>query len=114
MSETITLTQLKANVAVAISATQTTAAGSQTQMIGPTISASKQLLNGKMAATTAVSYLSNMLNGTSNGNILNTRAGLNYNIGKHHNATLNVAYTSRMLAATTSELIANMAYTFSF
>jgi len=114
LSETITLTQLKANVAVAISATQTTAAGSQTQMIGPTISASKQLLNGKMAATTAVSYLSNMLNGTSNGNILNTRAGLNYNIGKHHNATLNVAYTSRMLAATTSELIANMAYTFSF
>lgn len=114
LSETMTLTKLKANVAMALSATQTTVSGSQTQMIGPTLSASKQLLKGKMAATTAVSYLSNLLNGDSNGNILNTRAGLNYNIGKHHNATFNVAYTSRMLAETTSELIANMAYTLSF
>ncbi|MEM9337884.1 MAG: hypothetical protein AAGA66_04095 [Bacteroidota bacterium] len=111
----------KMNVSVAANYNKNDAPGMVTETIGPSLSASKSLMENKANVSASLSWNQSRTNGISNGSVTSFRIGGRYLLKERHNLNLNVTTVNRSFPeneATVNtdytELTATLGYSYSF
>lgn len=114
---TFTINKIKLSTNLSYSYNKSIAAGSETDLTGPTLGLSKPVLNGQMNLGLAGSYLNTSINGSDVGVITTGRLFATYRLGIHHSVNASYSLVNRdisTLASTSTESIGIVGYQFSF
>lgn len=84
-----------------------------TTMLGPTVSAKKQLLNKKFDAALSISYNTSLLNGGQTARNFNTKLTGSYSFRKIHVVSINIGFLNRKQTEKKSSSSATVALTYS-
>lgn len=118
-SYNVTYNPIKLTGTLGISYNKALAAGSETDLVGPTLGVSKPLLKNKLNLGLAGSYLNTTINATDAGNITTGRLFATYKVGVHHSFNASYSLVNRNLGnaappVNSTENIGIIGYQFSF